>query len=334
MTTPVSAKSWAASMLVNQTITFISLLDTLGNYVVGNTNQMIAKGFTCVGSSNGVTAAMDGVNRCTLAAGFAVRATIAGAAQSWIVVSDGTVQIKFTYKGASDDIATVAFSPGSLYVVAGTATFEPTATDERLIITTTSIIGSTASGNRVFHVWIDSTHRLWRTAIMSAGTLCGPLLWCELFDVIAISPVVIPIPVWGGAQDKANLQSIGSLCSAFQANSCGGVGKVTLSGTPTLVSYGGTYETFNNNAANDDGVNAAAQGGVPILRPIGLAFSTIGGIVGKAGNRIDWYRSSDFQACGSLSPGKDWVMINNVITNTAAGVWWPWPPAVSACTTS
>lgn len=334
MSTPVSVKNWITNSLFNQTIVFVSLLTMLGGVVVGNTNQMIAAGMTCVGSSNGVTAAMDAVNRCTTAAGFAVRATIAGAAQSWIIISDGVSQIKFTFKGASDDICTIAFSPGSLYVVAGTATFEPTATDERLIMTGTSVIGSTASGNRVFHCWIDSTHRHWRCAIMSAGVLVGALLYWELYDPIAVAPVVITVPVWGGATEKSVTQSLGNLAGSYQANQSGGLCRVTLSGTPTNAQLGGTAEVFNNNSANDDGVNAQAQGNVPILRPIGLAFSATANCIGKAGNRIDWYRSSDFQACGSLSPSRDWVMLNNTATNTVCGVWWPWNPANLTCTTS
>lgn len=335
---PVAVKTWN-QMLVNQTITFVSLLGTMGAYVTGNTNQMIAAGMTCVGSSNGVTAAMDAVNRCTTAAGFAVRGANATTAQSWIVVSNGVGQLKFAYTGASDDIAVVAFSPGGLYAVAGTPTFAPTATDEIIIASTTSLIGSTASGNRVFHVWCDSTHRMWRSVIFRAGLPAGPALFAELYlpDGLFTTPstiVTAPDPTWSGAVGTNSWSSLTTLAGAFTQNSTGGQGRVVISGTPTNVQLGGTYEIINASATNDDGVNSAAQGGVPIIRPLGIAFSNVVAGLGKAGTRIDWYRTSDFQAAGTLTAGLSWVTLNNVATNTATGVLWPWDGVTATCVTA
>jgi hypothetical protein len=334
MALPVLSKSWSAGMLVNQRITFVSLLTTLGSYITGNTNQMIARGMTCVGSSNGVTAALDGVNRCTTAAGFAVRAANTTTAQSWIVLSDGVIQILFTYTGASDDIARVSFSPGALFVIAGTATFAPTATDEQVIAATTSLIGATASGDRVFTVWMDSTHRHWRTIVFRAGIPAAGPLWIEPFDSSPlISPAVATVPVWGGFQGATSLANMNVLAGAFSANARGGVCRATFAAGVTNVQLGGSFESFNDSSTIFDGVTCEAQGGQFIIQPLGLQSQTTNAR-GKIGNRIDWYHTGDNQVCGALTVDLNWVIINNQTTATSGGgLLWPWNGSTTSCTT-
>lgn len=321
---PSAQRSWAAGLLPNQRITGGVLLSIMGGYVSTIGNQIIARGMTCSGSSNGVTAAMDGVNRCTNAAGFAVRSTIAAAPQSWLIISDGVVQHKFTYKSAADDRCVMAFSPGSLYVVASPATSEPTATDEQIINNgnTSSTIGSTAAGDRIVNVWVDSTHRSWRASIMSANVLCGPLIGVELFDSSPlVSPTTAPIPVWGFFNRESNISSLSNVGSSYTSQVMGGVARININGVATNCTLGGTFEIFNGTGANDDNVVATAQGNVPLIRPLGIAFSSGG--VGKCGNRYDWYRPSDYQACGATTPGKEWIHLANSSIPTG-GIWWPW----------
>jgi hypothetical protein len=329
MAMPTAVKSWAAGLLPNQRITFVSLLTTLGTYITGIANQLISRGYTCVGSSNGVTAAMDGVNRCTTPSGFAVRAANTTTAQSWIVISDGVTQTLFTFTGASDDIARISFSPGSLFVVAGTATFAPTATDEQVFISTVSLIGATASSDRVFTVWVDSTHRLWRAAIFRASIVAAPLIGTELFDASPLIGVSALPAVWGFAQ-AASLLAATNSAGAYSANAVGGLCKTSGNASTQL---GGTILAING-ALNDPAI-LTANGSLFAVRSLGLA-SVSGGCVGIVGNRFDWYASSDSQVCGALggaATGKDWVQLNNS-SSGAAGVLWPWDGVTASCVTA
>jgi hypothetical protein len=335
MALPTPLKLWTSGMLVNQRITFVSLLNTTGEYVVGNTNRMIAQGMTCVGSSNGVTAAMDGTNRCTTSAGFAVRGANTTTAQSWIVISDGVVQILFAFTGASDDIARVSFSPGSLFVVAGTATFAPTATDEQVVLSGASIVGSTASGDRVYTVWVDSTHRHWRSAVFRSGVPIGPFIGVELYDPSSlVSPAAAPTPVWGFAQTATNISNMGALAGGFTANTTGGVTRATFAAGSVNVQLGGSFEIFQNSSTQYDAIATEAQGGQFIIQPLGLSSIT-GNARGKIGNRIDWYHTGDNQTCGALTADLKWVILNNQGSpGTGGALLWPWDGVTTSCVTS
>lgn len=336
MALPTAVKTWN-KCLFNNSVTFVSLLATMGAVVTGTTNQLITSGMTCVGSSNGVTAAMDATNRCTTAAGFAVRATVAAAAQSWIVISDGVVQILFTYQGASDDVARISFSPGALFVVAGTATNQPTATDEQVFCNTTTLIGATASGNRVYHVWCDSTHRLWRLAVMSGGVVVGKLVGTELVDANQLvnsgpTPASAPIPVWGFAQLSSQL-TMATLNSGFSANSNGGLAQFTVSGSAANISLGGVALWVSGSGVNLLGLNLELNGSVPAIRAIGLASLTTS-FRGNVGNRFDWYFSDNFQPNGTLTAARDWVMLNVATGSTVGGAMWPWDGTTATCQVS
>jgi hypothetical protein len=328
---PTPTRTWAAGMLVNQRITFSSLLTTLGTYVVGITNQAIAKGFTCAGSCNGVTGAMDGVNRCTTAGNFATRATIAGAAQSWIVITAvNGVQTLHTYQGASDDIARVSFSPGGLFVAAGTPANQPTATDEIVVSTGVSLIGATASNDRVFDVWIDSTANCWRAAIFRQSVPAGPMLTVELFDTSTLVGVTCSPAVMGSINIPANIGTMTSRQSTYQGNASGAQCKTSGNATTQM---GGGVHVANGSFTNDSGVLLTANGSVYACRPCSL-WSNSAGCVGQVGNRVDWYDSSDVSACGALTTGNSWVLINNSNAAATGGFLWPWDNSTTTCVTA
>lgn len=334
MAFPAIQKYTAAGMLLNQTIAFVSLLATMGSYIVGIANQAIAKGYTVAGSSNGVAAAMDGVNRCTLAAGFAVRATIAGAAQSWLVITAANgAQTLFAYQGASDDIARISCSPGGLFIVAGTATFQPTATDEVVGTSGATLIGATASANRVFNVIIDSAHNGWRAWIYRLNVVVGSLIWCELFDAAFISGTAsIAVPVWCGAMTAVNAASLSSAGGVYAANSAGGSCRGIVSGTPTTINLGGTFKIISN-GINENGILQELNGNSFVNRAIGVGSNTATAH-GDVGNRFDWHFGQDLRSAGDLDASKFWTMLNNQSTaGVSGGVLWPWD-GVSAVVTA
>lgn len=335
---PTAIKSWAAGLLPNVRISFTSLLNTMGNYISGIGNQLITKGYTCAGSSNGTTAAMDGTNRCTVASGFAVRAANTTTAQSWLVVTDASgAQTLFAYVGASDDIARISFSPSGVFTVAGTATFTPTATDEQVFLTGVTLIGSTASADRVYTVWVDSTSKMWRSVIFRSSIPVGPLMGVELYDSSALSsPASAPVPSIGFAWGPVNLNSVNQIAAAYTANTTGALARITISSVATSVQLGQSIEQIGNSGLNNfEGQALNLNGGVPAICGIGLwSTGTLNSVFGKAGNRIDIYRSSDSQACGTLSPSKDWVFINANSSATAGGLLLPWDSSTTSCVTS
>lgn len=332
---PTPTRSWAAGMLVNQRITFVSLLTMLGTFVVGITNQAIAKGFTCAGSCNGVTGAMDGVNRCTTAAGFATRATIAGAAQSWIVITAANgVQTLFTYQGASDDIARISCSPGGLFVAAGTPANQPTATDELVGTSGVTLINATASADRVFDVWIDSAANCWRAAIFRQAVLVGQLIGVEIIDSSQLIGVTCSPSVWIFNHAASVTSPMLNRSNAYVAPSGGsGSGGIAKTSGNAQTQLGAAVIVANSSFTNDSGVLLTANGSVYACRAIGL-WSVSTGCIGDIGAKIDWYDSSDISACGALTTGNSWVLLNASSVAGTGGFLWPWDNTTTSCVTS
>lgn len=329
MSFPALVKYAAADMLLNQSITFVSLLATTGGYATGITNQAIAKGYTCAGSSNGVAAAMDGTNRCTLAAGFAVQGANSTTPQSWIVITAANgAQTLLAYQGASNDIFRVSCSPGGLFVVAATATHQPTATDEVVASASNSLIGATASGNRVYNVWIDSAHNGWRAAVFRSNVLVGSLIGVELFDpAYILSPAICAVPTWAFGVGSGNPGLPGNLLGTYTANTCGGSTRMSISGTPTTINMGASAKILGLQATAESGVIQELNGSSYLLRSIGLYSNTATGR-GDVGNRYDWWFDSEMKACGELDAAKNWLYINDTTSaGSKPGLLWPWDGA-------
>ena len=178
MADPVVQKTW--TITANNQIVFVSLNQVQGTYLKGIADFLIANGYTVKGSSDGVTGAMDGVNRWTTVALASIRGATVTTANSWIVLTDGNgSNICLSYVGATDDIARFSFSGSGVYVAAGTPTFTPTATDEVVVLSTTTI-GSTASGDRFWFGWVDTTSKLCRFLVMRSAVMQGSAWGVEL----------------------------------------------------------------------------------------------------------------------------------------------------------
>lgn len=337
MAIPSPVKFTAAGMIVNQQITFVSLLTTLGSYITGITNQAIAQGFTCAGSSNGVTAAMDGVNRCTTAAGFAVQGATTTTAQSWIVITAANgAQTLFTFTGGTNDVCRISGSPGGLFVVAGTATFAPTATDEVVAISGLTIIGTTASGNRVYNVQIDAAHNGWRAFVFRAGILAGPVLYGELFDpAFIVGPgATCAIPTWWGATGTVNINTGGNFFAAYSSGAVGGSARMIVGGVARTVNMGASAKSTSAAFTNEDNVSQELNGSVFAFRTVGV-HSITANAKGDVGRRFDWFYTSEYKACGELDVNKLWVVLNPAATaGSASGLLWPWDGSTATVQTS
>lgn len=197
---PPKQKTWTISY--NNAITGATLNEMMGNYLFALASFFLANGYTCKGSSDGATAAMDGVNRWAAATDADTRGANTTSANSWLVMTDGNgCDILLSYVGSTDDIAYIAFSPGGLYVVAGTATHTPTATDQLgLSPSSNTVINATAAATqRNLFMWVDSEAKLMRVLLIMNGAAASPcgLVWgVELADFYLQDKTPTPA-VWG-----------------------------------------------------------------------------------------------------------------------------------------
>lgn len=333
MAFPIVQKYFPAGMLLNQRIPFVSLIDTMGSYVSGAGNFMISQGYTCSGSSNGTVGAMDGTNRCTAAAGYAVRGANATTAQSWLCLRAANgAQTLFCYQGGQDHTGRVSFSPGGLFVAAGTPTFQPTATDEVVfMVAGTDMVNGTATNDRIYNTWVDSTHNGWRACVFRLNVMVGTAMGVELFDTSFLqTPVSAPVPVWGFAYNAANMASMFNAGTGqgagtgYGANQCGGLARLLFSGTPITAQLGATWKSFGGNTGNElDAISLIGNGNQVAIRTLGLFSLTSN--VGDVGNRFDWHFCHDRQACGNFDSAKNWILLNQSTTSGLfGGCIWPW----------
>ena len=316
MALPVLLKTWVISP--NNRITFVSLLDTMARYLFGVKAFLKLNGYTVRGSSDGVTGAMDLVDRWTTFANVTTRATAAAAVQSWIVLRDGNgVDILLTYQGASDDIARISFSPGQLFVAAGTPTHQPTATDEQVVSSAVSLINATASVDRLWFGWVSSDFKMCRFAVARNSAWVGRVWGIEELTQQVVAPAAFSPAVWGFAL------TVGTSYFSAQA----GVARPSVSAVPfnCVVVFG--VEVLSNNSLIVAGSKPPMQGGTGYLfHPLSI-WSTTAGARGKLGNLIDWWSARFDAEAGSLYGGaKQFIAVSGsaVSTTAVAASAWPW----------
>lgn len=216
-------------------------------------------GYTVKGSSNGTTGAMDGTNRITAASAWATQANGASSAISWIVLTDGAgVDWCFSYNSASVDICRLAHSQGGNYVVAGTATFQPTATDEVFDVASGTWINATASAQRVGQFWGSSDKKMFRFAIFRSSVLASYMKG-EKFTSGLISPSTFSLAVGGG--------TVGAIKSYYNGTSFQSTSNTSYSATAysdlTRAHAAGldiTVQAGNGSETPGGGVGATASG--------------------------------------------------------------------------
>jgi hypothetical protein len=199
---PALTKSWLTS--VNSRYSFVSVLGATGDLLfkwVGSTGFLTSTvGYTCKGSSDGTTAAMDGVNRITAANKWATRNNGAAGPMSWIVLTDGAgVDWCFSFNSASDDIVRLSHSTGGNFVAAGTATQQPTATDECFDIASGSWVNATASLDRLWNFWASTDKKQFRMVAMRSSAQVS-IIRGEEFTSSLIAPATLTLTTGGGSK--------------------------------------------------------------------------------------------------------------------------------------
>ena len=167
---PTVTQSWTIS--ANNRYVYASIQGALQAYVFSIKSFLkTTMGYTVKGSCTAGTGAMDGVDRWTTAADVTPRNSGAAGSQAWFVLTDGSgVDLCFSYNSSADTIFRFAFSPGGLYVAAGTANQQPTAVDECFDVALTSWSSTLTSIDRVWHHWGSNDKPMWRSAIFRHST--------------------------------------------------------------------------------------------------------------------------------------------------------------------
>lgn len=303
MTLPTLAKTWSHS--INNRITpFVSLNDTMATFLYGLKNWLVATmGYTVKFSCDGTTGPASGADttdRWTNKTKCTTRATVTAGAQSWIVLVDGNgVQIMLAYMGASDDICRVTMSVGALYTVAGTATFEPTATDESVIVTGTTIINATASADRVWHASATTDKKMFRCFTYRQSTMIQSF-GVELVTSTTVIGWAPPVVGWNSANGNyANASASAGGALAAPNGAAGAAGAAIARIGATNIALGGGGEMYLNSAAAFAATAPALNAACPIV-PICYACATAS-FDGKLGNRIDaWFAHGSGIAQGDI----------------------------------
>jgi hypothetical protein len=288
-----------------------------------------ANGYTVIGSSNGVaatpagliTVANDSVDRWVTAANAGVRGISAVAAQSWVVLRDGNgVDILIAYQGAGvtptgDDICRISFSPGQLFTSQATPTFQPTATDEQVMTSATTII-TTNTDDRIWHGWVGGNAKAFRLVLARANVIVGA--WgVENIIPCVLPPVTFSPPVVGFAYNRSGLINV---FNTFSASTSGGVARPSIASLAVNAQLGGGLETAlaATTLTAFWGIRPELQGGTLYDVDVLSWWTTTANTRGKLGQRIDWW-------IGGVDDGSTY---NNRQYVNIAGNIWPWDGSV------
>lgn len=324
MTALQLSKAWSINPNVRNAYT--TLADMAGWFIYQNHAWLITHGWTVKYTSNGITgpaSAADHTDRMISNAAGSVRGATAAAAQSYTVLtsSDG-VDLLLTFQGATDDIIRMSYSPGGLFVPAGTATFQPTATDEVIFVQGTSIVNGTATLDRVMHIWASDDGTAWSNLLFRNNGFqaaigferCVSTCYPGVFDKPYIAyrfpgPFIRspspggPGPVYDASATAAGAAGwTGSLARIFT----NGAARVTRMGAGTVV-----LPNIPNSGTLMEGVflsaTPALQGGAIPCFPWFLSGEKAANLDGFIGYACDWWigytNSTATPAFNDLMPG-------------------------------
>lgn len=171
MALPAFAKSWQFD--VNQQIPYQgSVADTekLLLFTIKNSFKgFAANAWTCSGSSDSVTAAMDGTDRwvtvANLVKGFGVH--------SWIVLRQvgiaSTFEVCFDLNTIAGNSMTVVVSPSAGFT-GGATNARPTATDEIILLNSAGWCANTSITSFRLHIWQSSDGQCTRVQVWRTGS--------------------------------------------------------------------------------------------------------------------------------------------------------------------
>lgn len=337
MTAPQLLKTWTVTPNLRRA--YVSLLDETSWLLYQNKAAMKLAGWTVRSSCNGVTGPANGsdtTDRWASEANVVTRATVAAAAQSWVVMQNAdSVQVLLTFQGASDDIARIAFSPAGLYILAGTTTQQPTAADEIVVSAGNSLVNATTSLDRVMSIWTSSDTKQWCFAIFRSSTLLNYI------GVEKINNLCYPAAIFGTGTVEipyagfrhtvvSRLGTVGAILNSASATALGAAGwtgqagRVFTLATSRTNRFGGGYiinqSTAGSNVNGDTlditscffstipAMQGGLGGGSPLL-PIYWSGEKAANLDGLVGYPIDWWQmvtsALTTPALGDFVPGYD-----------------------------
>ena len=317
MALPTLVRTWSISP--NNRILYVSYFDTMQRYLHGVKTFLKAHGYVCKGSASAGTGAMDGVDRWALSADVTPRSAtaIAATSQAWIVLTDGNgCDLLLAYQGGTDDVARISFSAAGLFVASGTPEHQPTATDEVVITSGTTLISTPTSADRLWFGWVDSEHKMCRFAIAHQGLFVGRVWGLELVGSVAVTGSIVTWApaVWGfayNAQQSNNINPVGQ-------------GRVIASSVPTTVSFSWGFEFKAADAAalgNNKLILQGARGYQAV--PMAIGSTTIGA-QGPYGTLYDqWVGRGQTGIDGDVYGGHALIGVAGLFGGTGACLW-PW----------
>jgi hypothetical protein len=331
MTAPVLQRTY--TVVPNNRISiqsFPTLVTQGGRWMRILATIALANGMTCKGSSNGVTAAMDGTNRWVSDAAASVQGATTSTANSWLTWTDGNgADTCLSFVGATGDVVRVSFSPSGSFVAAGTATFTPvsSSSDEQVLLTGTSVITTSLVNDRIVHVWVDSEAKIFRTCTHSANLVTNGTWGVELVNANRNTLPFTPA-VWGFAFSPNNLSlNVSQFFSAYNGGAGSQVGGLArINGTTVQIFCGG--EAYNGGIY----LNWSGPTKPQLQKAIGDAFWPIyigtntANRQGPIGSLFDWWtgKNNGDQSCGDVVfPGGQWVQF----ASASSGPLWPWDGA-------
>jgi hypothetical protein len=322
--TLLTRRAWLYS--TNNRIAYTSLNTTMRTLLFQLKTFLNTNGYTVIGSSNGtaatpaglLTLSNDGVDRWLTAADAGIRGASAAVAQSWIVLRDGNgVDILLAYQGTSDDVCYISFSPGNLYTVQTTTTFQPTAADEQIVTSNSSVI-TTNLDDRIWHGWVAADAKAFRFVVARAGVIVGARGVEDILSCVQ-PPAVFNPPVVGFNYDRSGLLAIFDTFS----NTRGGRALVRVANLAANVTLGGGLETAlgASTLATFWPILPELQGGS--LRNVNVLswWATTVNARGKLGQRVDWWQSF-------ATTANDGAVYNLRQYINIAGSIWPWNGSV------
>lgn len=325
MTSPAYARTWVQKLTTGTPgarIAYVSLIDTMQNYIYGLKTFLLANGYTLLWSASagtGPTNSGDHTDRITSAGTFSPRGAGAGNSQGWFILTDGSgAQLMIAYQGASDDICRISFSPGALFVQAGTTNQQPTATDECLITSAATVIGSATSADRVWHGWTTADGKNCRFMIYRSSAIVGQVWGLEHMTLptlpgnVSFVPAVAPDAVWGFAFTAAAIASSSSSAGAFSASVQGGLTRALISSVGFNVQCGlSSWSASNVVAPQVMSTNAALQG-TSGFSPWPLTLvSVMASADGYVGALVDWYLSNPtgYSVGDGFGSAYNWIQV-------------------------
>lgn len=276
--------------------------------------QLIANGgFTCIGSSTGVTGNGNinhagGSNTWTSAAVPVVQGATTTSLQSWIIFKDGNgVEWLVAYQGATTDCVKISMSPGGNWTLNGTNNaFQPTATDEVVVATNTfSLVNSTTSIDRIWNLSYSTDKKIWRLWVLR-NNLCQAMVAGETFATIMTVGSVPAAIGWASTNSNGNQSGTGGVVGSQGTN----LGWAARSGASNIAGGGGGEGFAGSLSSAAFAVERPElQAGSPIV-PVSIISSTAS-FRGKVGNRFDVWALYDNSGVTDTTPV---VLGNNLYT--------------------